>query len=84
MSEKVVKMFMLLCVVLLCGFGYLYITADLGVAEGILDNSTGNSSFQGGQALLEGSDTMSTAILIFVVILFAIMIILALKHNGWL
>lgn len=84
MSEKIVKIFMLLCVVLLCGFGYIYITADLGVAEGILDNSTGNTSFQSGQALLEGSDLMSTAILIFAVILFAIMVLLALKHNGWI
>lgn len=75
---------MLLCVVLLCGFGYIYISADLGVAEGILDNSTGNASFQNGQALLEGSDTTSMAILLFAVILFGIMVILALKHNGWI
>lgn len=90
--SQIVKVFMLICVICLCGFGYLYIAGNLGIAEKIVGNTTDNATlvkenstyYDEGKGLLVGSDFVGMGILIFVILIFIVLIILALKNTGWL
>lgn len=90
--SQIVKVFMLICVICLCGLGYLYIAGNLGISEKIVGNTTDNATlvkenstyYDEGKGLLIGSDFIGMAILIFVILLFIVLFVLALKNAGWM
>jgi hypothetical protein len=90
--SQIVKVFMLICVICLCGLGYLYIAGNLGISEKIVGNTTDNATlvkenstyYDEGKGLLVGSDFIGMAILIFVILLFIVLFVLALKNAGWM
>lgn len=83
---------MLMCVLALCGFGYVYIASGLGVSEQIVGDTTDNATlveqnssfYHEGKGLLVGSDTLGIAILIVCILLFIVLILLALRNAGWI
>ena len=90
--SQIVKVFMLICVICLCGLGYLYIAGNLGIAEKIVGNTTDNATlvkansphYDLGKGLLIGSDFVGMGILIFEILVFIVLLILALKNAGWM
>lgn len=92
MSKEVVKVFMLMCIIALCGFGYIMIVQGLGVSEQIVGNTTDNATlvkenstyYDLGKGLLVGSDMIGWGILIFCLVLFIVLLYLALKSAGWI
>jgi hypothetical protein len=90
--SQIVKVFMLICVICLCGLGYLYIAGNLGISEKIVGNTTDNATlvkenstyYDEGKGLLVGSDFIGMTILIFVILLFIVLFVLALKNAGWM